>query len=136
MTEARIPTMMELFESFPFTKDELILNPKRPSATSILELKKGFLRNAQSVPSKRIGCRGAGMGHRWQCTSEVDWNNVKTAMAQARFDQYHANWQARQKSAPDPAPWVFIVKNAEPLRTDTTYNASFYPVIRNPGEPT
>ena len=66
----------------------------------------------------------------------MDWNTTQTAMAQAQFDQDYESWQARRNAAPDPVPWVLIDENAEPLRTDTTYNAPSYPVIENPGEPT
>ena len=132
-----IPSMLDIYAGFPFKKTELtFVAGQRPKGTDIEKLIKGFLRNGKSVRSKRIGCKGVGMGNKWQCMKATEWNDEQQDIADATYERDHDNWQAR-KATVEPTEltaWSTLPANREPLRTDDTYNIPNFPVIENPGE--
>ena len=136
MSLTRIPTMMEVYEGFPLKAEHLQLDPKRPTAASAKKLMKGFLRSGQPAPSRREGCRGEGMGNRWQAMMVADWDAEHLRAANDRFARDHARWAATRAAIrpEDRATWDAEAANAEPLRADARYDAPAYPVIENPGD--
>ena len=86
MSLLRIPSVMDMYNFFPFQANQLKLDPKHPSAASIKELREGFLRNGHSQPSTRDGCHGAEVGHKWIAMSEQDWLDLQHQSQTERYE--------------------------------------------------
>ena len=72
----------------------------------------------KSARSKRAGCKGVGMGHKWQCVEETKWVDEQTDMAQAAFDADHEDWEKRcdAVATADLPTWNGVAANREPTR--------------------
>ena len=137
---ARIPSMMETYESFPFQADELTLPAKRPPATQVRKLIKGMERNARFIPSGR---KGAGtIGHKWLLMTPTKWYEEQTILMDAAFATAREDWEARRDAwiagdptaARDEAGFIAdAAANAEVLRTDARFSNPPFPVIKHPG---
>ena len=122
---ARVPTLLEIYQAFPFQKNDITVPSRRPSSEVTRKLKKGIERNAKYTESDRPGCEG--MGHRWLCISPTTWTTEQGAIMDERFATdlavYNAARDAWIAAAAGRTAAAYALANPIPLRTDAEYNA-------------
>ena len=78
MSLHNVPSIMDIYSTFPFQRDHLTLDTKHPTAQSIRTLRGGLLRNSKTQASTRGGCQAVEVAHKFLVMTKDEWEAGQT----------------------------------------------------------
>ena len=114
MSLHNVPSIMDIYSTFPFQRDHLTLDTKHPTAQSIRTLRKGLLRNSKTQASTRGGCQAVEVAHKSLVMTKGGWGAGQTQYMDGGYGVDVLDWRLQHDAALDPGQYEIREPTTKP----------------------